>query len=67
MIDPLKTDKTCAGKTAIVDAPESSALTALSALAVLNYDPRVCEQTAVAVEKRENETLRDFFAKKFTR
>jgi hypothetical protein len=51
----------------VVESPESSALAALSALAVLNYDPRVREQTAAAVEKRESEALRDFYTKKFTR
>jgi hypothetical protein len=47
----------------LADAPESSALSALSALAVLNYDPRVREQTAAAVEKRDSEALRNAFMK----
>jgi HEAT repeat protein len=49
--------------TLVTEAPESSALAALSALAVLNYDPRVREQTASAVEKRDSKALRDAYAK----
>jgi HEAT repeat protein len=47
----------------LADAPESSALSALSALAVLSYDPCVREQTAAAVEKRDSEALRNAFMK----
>jgi hypothetical protein len=47
------------------DTPESSARQALSALATLNYDPRVCELVASAVERRQNDQLIELFETKF--
>jgi len=49
----------------VADAPESAALQALSALAVLNYDARVRESVAATVNRRESDVLRAAFAEKF--
>jgi HEAT repeat protein len=49
--------------TLVTEAPEPAALAALSALAILNYDPRVRELTAAAVERRDSEVLGDAFMK----
>jgi HEAT repeat protein len=48
------------------DAPESSALRALSALAVLDYDPRIRESVAVIVRRRNSDALQALFAAKFS-
>src|SRR5262249_10306394 len=49
----------------VAEAPEAAALQALSALAVLNYDPRVRESVAATVERRDSDVLRAAFTEKF--
>jgi hypothetical protein len=49
----------------LADAPEATALLALSALTVLNYDRRVRETVAEVVNRRNNDVLRTEFIKKF--
>ena len=49
----------------VAGAPESPARQALSALAVLSYDPRVCESVAATVNRRNSDALRALFTERF--
>jgi HEAT repeat protein len=51
----------------VQNAAESTAMLALSALAILNYDARVAERAADVVQSRDLADLNEMFAKKFTR
>src|SRR5262249_47583310 len=49
----------------LADAPESTARHALSALATLSYDDRVCQSVATAVARRQSTGLEALFDERF--
>ncbi len=51
----------------VQNAAESTAMLALSALAILNYDARVVERAAEVVQSRDLADLNEMFTKKFAR
>jgi HEAT repeat protein len=51
----------------VADAPESIALLALSGLAVLNFDTRICESVAAAVKRRDSDPLSELFEQRFAK